>query len=261
VNGWSLPELTRWRVGLVSGPSGRGAAERPWSRGVVGIMRQGLTMLPAGFLLVLVLAGAGLESVPAEVKALDQRFGSRTAPILLLTRPDVQLDLNLDSRQIAAAKNEIARLLEQAWRLKNKTGPDIPAARQRIDNELVLWLTSNLSETQRERLMQISLQWEGAAAMTRPHIKTILNLTDPQLAAIDRLVAQLETARRTRGMLMPTEVGRFTAQAQSVLFPEQKEHWGSLLGPPCRFSIGGQTVMMRTPADPQVVKTRARLDH
>jgi hypothetical protein len=232
--------------------------ERAQSRGVVGIMRHGLTMAPAGLLLVLVLSGAGPDPPAGEVRVPDERFGSRTAPILLLSRPDVQTDLHLDAWQIAAAKREIARLIEKALSLKDKKGQAIQGERLRIDNEMVRWLTATLSAPQRERLLQVNLQWEGAAALTRPHVVTHLNLSEPQCVAIKRLVTQLEETRRARGMLKPVEIGRFTAQAQAVLSPGQKEDWDSLLGPPCRFSIGGQAVMTGNPEDPQVIKTRAR---
>ncbi len=223
-------------------------------------MRHGLTMAPAGLLLVLVLTGAGPNPVPGEVTVPDERFGSRMAPILLLTRSDVQTDLSLDPRQIASAKTEIARLIEKARQLMSKNGPAIQDKRQRIDLEMIRWLKATLSEDQRERLLQVNLQWEGAMAMTRPHIRTHLKLTEPQCLAIDSLVAQLKSRRRERGVLNPVELGQFTAQARAVLTPVQQENWDSLLGPPCRFSIGGQTIMTRNPADPQVVKTRARQD-
>jgi hypothetical protein len=215
-------------------------------------------MAPVGLLLVLALVGAGPKPVPGEVTVPDERFGSRTAPILLLVRPDVQIDLHLEVWQITAAKSAIARLIEQALTLKNKTGRAVEDQRRRIDNEMVRWLTATLSEAQRERLLQVNLQWEGVAAMTRPHVVTHLRLTEAQCLAIDRVLKQFEASRHAQGTLTPAEIGRFTAQAQAVLSPIQKMHWDLLLGPPCRFSIAGQAVTTRNPVDSQVIKTRAR---
>ncbi len=217
-------------------------------------------MAPAGLFLVLVLAGAGPGSEPGAATVLDERFGSRTAPILLLVRPDVQLEVHLDAKQVADAKSEIARLVERALSLKDKKGDAVLQERWRIDQEMVRWLTTSLSETQFERLLQVNLQWEGAAALTRPHVLSHLKITKDQRLSIDQLLAQVEATRRARGLVTPGEVGRVTAQALAVLTPDQKAHWIDLLGPPCRFSIIGQAVTTQRPVDPRVVKSRTRSD-
>ena len=221
-------------------------------------MRHGWTMAPAGLLVVLLLVGAGPEPVPGEMTVPDGRFGSRTAPILLLSRPDVQIDLQLDARQIAAARSAIVQLMEQASSLRNQRGPAVPMARQRIDDQMVRWLNSTLSESQRERLLQINLQWEGAVALTRPHVVTHLRLTQTQSLAIDQVLKKIQARRAAQGAPQPAEIAQFTAQAQAILSPVQKNDWSLLLGPPCRFSISGQAVTTRSPTDPEVIKTRAR---
>src|SRR5579872_6913513 len=98
-------------------------------------MRHGLMVALAGLTSVLALVGAGPEGPSDEVTVLDERFGTYTAPILLLARPDVQRDLQLDAGQIAGAKRTIARLLEQGLRLRNKTGPAVVAGRKAINDE------------------------------------------------------------------------------------------------------------------------------
>ncbi len=70
-------------------------------------------MAPAGLVLALALVAAGPENPSTEATVLDERFGSRTAPILLIARPDVQIELQLDSRQVSSARHMIARLLER----------------------------------------------------------------------------------------------------------------------------------------------------
>jgi hypothetical protein len=217
-------------------------------------------MAPTALVLMVFVAGAGPESKPVEVTVPDDRFGCRTAPILLLTRPDVQGELRLDSRQVAAAKAEIARLLSRASSLRGKESEAVKAERRRIDREMDRWLTDSLSETQRERLLQVNLQWEGPAALTREHVASNLKLTVEQRRAIHDLLVQLETTRKARGSLTLGEIGRCTAQAQALLSPTQWEHWNGLLGPPCSFTIGGRAVTTRSPVDPRVVKTRTRSD-
>jgi hypothetical protein len=217
-------------------------------------------MTPTVLVLILVLAGAGLEPRTGEVQVPDERFGCRTAPILLLTRPDVQSELQLDQRQVASAKAAIARLLPRAWNLKGKKGVSVAQERRSIDLEMDRWLTDSLSETQRARLLQVNLQWEGAAALMRDHVASHLKLSNDQRGAIKRLVAQLEETRRSRGTLTPVEIGRCTAQAEAVLSHAQNVDWIFLLGPPCRFTIGGRPITTRSPADPRVLKARARPD-
>jgi hypothetical protein len=223
-------------------------------------MRQGLTMAPTALVMSLVLAGAGTDSKLGEVTVPDDRFGCRTAPILLLTRSDVQLELQLNSQQVAAAKAAIARLLPRALKVKGKQGTAAQDERRRIDLEMNRWLTESLSETQRERLLQVNLQWEGAAALTREHVASNLKLTDDQRGAIHGLLAQLEATRKARGTLTPAEIGRCAAQAQAELSPRQRVHWNDLLGQPCRFTIGGRVVTTRSQVDPRVLKARGRSD-
>lgn len=220
-------------------------------------MRHGLAMAPAGLVLVLALVAAGPEKPATEVTVLDERFGSRTAPILLIARPDVQIELQLDSQQVSSARNTIARLLERGLSLKGKTGPAVEVERRRIDEDSIRWLSDTLSEKQIERLYQVNFQWEGAAAMTRPHVITRLKLTGEQRVAIDQVLKQLETTRRARGPLTPAEIGNFSSQAFAVLSPSQRATWNVLLGPPCHFTIGGRAGTPGKPADYQSVKAQA----
>ena len=224
-------------------------------------MRHGMTMAPAGLVLVLALVAAGPENPPSEAGMPDGHFGCRAAPILLLTRPDVQAELQLEPRQISGARNVIARLRQRGAGLKGKAGPEAVAERGRIDDEMIRWLTSTLKAEQLERLQEVIFQWEGAEAMTRPHVATHLNLSIQQLNSIDPIVKQLEAERRTRGSLTPAEIGSYSNKAFAVLTPSQKESWGVLLGMPCRFTIGGRTVVPWNPTDSQIRPTQVSQGH
>ncbi|SRR5579883_520581 len=201
-------------------------------------MRHGCIMALAT--LVLTLSGAGAQAADDEVMVLDERIGIRTAPILLLARPDVQRELHLDPKQVAGARNTIARLLEEALRLKNQAGPAVAARRASIDDEMTRWLVLNLAKDQLARLREIDLQWEGPAAMGRPFVAEYLKLTDAQHLTVDRLLAAHRQAYRARGRLTAEERATFSRQALAVLTPGQRELWDRLLGPPCRWTIGGQ---------------------
>ncbi len=155
-------------------------------------MRQGLTVAPAGLVLVLALIAAGPENPTAEPTRLDGHFGSRISPILLLDRNDVQRELHLDARQISEARTTIERLTKRVMTLKGKRGPTVEDDRRSIDEDSIRWIRDNLTEKQIERLTQVTFQWEGAAAMTRPHVIDRLELTDQQEKAIDQILVQLE---------------------------------------------------------------------
>jgi hypothetical protein len=220
-------------------------------------MRHGWTMAPVSLVLVLALVAAGPENPRSEVTALDGRFGSRISPILLLDRPDVQIELQLDARQISDARTTIARLIKRVLSLKGKKGEAVKNERQRIDEESIRWMRDNLKEEQIERLTQVTFQWEGAAAMTRPHVIERLELTSQQSGAIDRVLTQLEAARqRARGTLTPAEIGGFSRNAFAVLSPSQKAAWDVLLGPPCHFTVGGRSQTAGNSPSYQGVKAR-----
>jgi hypothetical protein len=220
-------------------------------------MRQGSMVAPASFVVVLALVGAGPDAPSDEVSVLDERFGSYTAPILLLTRPDVQLDLELDPRQISGAKSTIARLIEQGLRLKKMSGPAIAAGRKAIDEEMTVWLGLNLRAGQRDRLHEIALQWEGASAIVeRPLVGEYLKLTAAQRLTIANVLAQRD-AQRARGFLTPAAREDFSKRALAVLSPGQRDQWDRLLGKPCRFSIGRPAGPPKSPADHRGVESPA----
>ena len=85
-------------------------------------MRHGLTMAPAGLVLVLALFAAGSDNPSSEVPGLDGHFGSRISPILLLDRPDVQVDLQLEARQIAEVAGRDRSIDEAGQESEGKEG-------------------------------------------------------------------------------------------------------------------------------------------
>jgi hypothetical protein len=213
-------------------------------------MRHGSTIVPAGLVLAVALLGAGdhPEAPPAGgVAVLDDRFGMPIAPIYLLLRPDVQLDLQLNQRQIAGARELVGQLVERLLALKHRPGQASMTERRKIDEAMAAWLHRELSEFQQERLTQISLQWEGASALHRPSVAEYLVLGEVQRLKIDRILAERDR-RWAAGRLAPGEFDRFSQEALAILTPPQRGQWDSLLGTPCRFSIGHPAVAPRNPA-------------
>jgi hypothetical protein len=223
-------------------------------------MRHRSTIVPAGLVLAAALlgAGGGQEAPPADWVALtNERFGMPIAPIYLLLRPDVQGDLQLNPRQIADAQDRVGRLIDRLLNLKLKAGQAIKAEQREIDEQMAAWLRHELSEPQRERLTQISLQWEGASALRLEAIAEFLGLGEVQRLKIGNLLAE-RNKRRIRGTLHAGEFERLSGEALRVLTPLQKEQWDNLLGPPCHFTIGQPSRVPSHPAATPGLKGQPR---
>ncbi len=177
----------------------------------------------------------GRAGLAGEWTLPDSRLGIRTAPLLLLSRPDVQAELRLDQSQILGAHKTIDELTRRALALRGKTGAAVIAERRAIDEAQLDWLSKYLTGIQLERLRQIELQWEGVSAMlSRPTIADHLRLTPEQRQALARVIAE-RNAARARSATGPGNESAFNQKAQSVLSKTQQELWVSLLGAPVRF--------------------------
>src|SRR5262249_46204621 len=124
--------------------------------------------------------------VPAqEVRLPDNRLGTRVAPLLLLSRSDVQIDLKMTPEQVGAARHVIIELHEKDRTLKDKPDAQVITGRRAIDEASHEWINGNLSAEQKARLSQLDLQWEGPAALvSRKAIADALKLTDAQFKTL-----------------------------------------------------------------------------
>ncbi len=195
-------------------------------------------------ILILGLLATDLLGLAASARAeefLDDRLGVRVAPILLLTRRDVQADLKLDSDTAAEADHASEALYRQALNLRGKAGPAIVQARRNIDEEQSQWLTTHLTPAQIERLAEIDLQWEGASAMiSRPIMVETLGLSEKQKTTLGQFVQQGKDLRKIRRW-SSREHAALSQKAMEVLSDRQRMVWNRLLGSPCRFSIAERT--------------------
>jgi hypothetical protein len=203
-------------------------------------MRQGQGWAFVSALLIGVIGTALLPAgaVCGEWALPDTRLGIRTAPLLLLSRPDVQADLRLDAAQITAAQDAINELTRRAAALKGKTGAAVVAERRAIDEAQVDWLGKNLTGNQLIRLRQIELQWEGPSALlSRPTVAEHLKLTPEQRHLLAQMISE-RNALLARGKPAKDRTA-FIQMATEVLSSEQRELWDSLLGSPFRFAMTG----------------------
>lgn len=214
-------------------------------------MRHGGRRTTRWTLLGLLAVGALMSRGPAlggEVPVLaDDRLGTRTAPLLLLTRPDVQSDLALTAEQVASAAKAALRLHERALALRGqKDSPDVVAARRGIDEEQASWVSSQLTPEQQTRLQQIDLQWEGPSALvTRPSVAAAVGLSEPQVRELrGAIVALWKKAGPTQP---PSELApAIYERADAILTAAQKDQWKAMLGRP--FQVVGRAPAATTAA-------------
>lgn len=164
----------------------------------------------------------------------DGRLGVRTAPLLILTRPDVQTDMKLTSEQKHSLNRVVADLHAQAAKLKGKPDAEVIAARRTVDQAQIRWLESQLSAEQQERLMQIDLQWEGpSAVITRSWVAEFLSLTGEQRQRLSQEIA----AARNAGSMTIEAHHTLAEKTLAVLNGDQKLKWQVLLGKPLELRL------------------------
>jgi len=200
-----------------------------------------------GLGLGLVLAALPGRSVAGDWSLPDSRMGVRTAPLLLITRPDVQADLKLEAEQVASLHKTIDELSQRAQALRGKTGAEVVAERRAIDDAQGRWLTTNLKEEQISRLGQIDLQWEGSSALiSRPGVIELLNLNPTQVRELTSLISE-RNAHLSKTGYNPAEESEARRKSLAVLTNPQLQAWNGLLGERCNFTTA-------RPAEPEIQK-------
>jgi hypothetical protein len=165
----------------------------------------------------------------------DARLGIRATPMLLLTRSDVQADLRLSPEQVADAERTIDDLRDKAKALKGRNDNEAVALRGEIDTASRLWIERKLTPAQRDRLIQLDLQWEGpAAVITRPIVAENIALTDSQRQALAKAVAE-HHSRRGNGPAVEADEAKLARVVYESLTEGQSKRWLTLIGPPAPF--------------------------
>ena len=216
-------------------------------------MRQGSTLaLVASFCLAYLLgssrAGAGDEvAIPTAWTLPDGLRGRRVAPILLLSRPEVQAELHMKPDQVADATRVIADAHSKALQLKGRKDQAVLELRRAVDEEQRIWLETKLAEDQVGRLSEIDLQWEGVAAIiSRPAVSDSLSLSPDQRATLLRAFDDLKKHQsRSDGWERdPAAADRhFTQQVFSTLSDGQRKRWEKMLGRPVALASTAPNVV------------------
>ncbi|MGE3820202.1 MAG: hypothetical protein AB7I30_12350 [Isosphaeraceae bacterium] len=216
-------------------------------------MRYGTTRFLAvsGLVLLLTTSPGLMGEEPRPAGGLpDDRLGVRTAPLLLLSRADVREDLGMSARQSADAEAAIADLYARAAQLRGKTGEEVLAGRKAVDEAQRAWVEAHLSAEQRDRLVQIDLQWEGPSALvSRPIVRDTLSLSAEQQAEIHRAIDRRNAARGTDASREEAESGLARA-VLSTLSEAQRERWKAILGKPFTPRLTNREEAPRTATKP-----------
>lgn len=196
-------------------------------------MRQGVMRTRVEALIILLMLGLALPAFGGKYQLTEERLGSRTAPLLLLTRADVQADLALTAEQITASEQAIDELYSQAETLRGRgNAPEVVAARKAIDESQSRWFVTWLQPSQRTRLLQIDLQWEGPAALvTRPTLIEELDLKPDQIQAIQAALKAVPGPGGDARARSEAE-HRLAERALTTLTADQRERWKAMLGTP-----------------------------
>ena len=169
--------------------------------------------------------------------------GVRVAPILLLSRPDVQADLQMKPDQVADVHQVILDLYRKAAALHGRKGQDAIEQRRAVDEAERLWLETKLTEDQVGRLSEIDLRWEGAGAIaTRPAVGEALSLSDSQRTTLARALVQrnAQRVRPAEGERDPAALERsFQQQVWATLSEPQRKRWERMIGRP--FAVAATT--------------------
>lgn len=182
-----------------------------------------------------------LNALGAEPEYPSTRLGVRTAPLVLLSRPDVRAELALTPHQASSAEQTLAELHARAASLKGKTGPEVVAARRAIDEAQQHWLETQLSAGQLTRLAEIDLQWEGPPALvSRPGLADALSLSPDQRTKLARLVTEHEK-RQAQAKDQHADPRILAQQTLAVLSSQQQNQWRTMLGRPFTPQVASGT--------------------
>lgn len=181
--------------------------------------------LIAAALAPIAAAGEGAWELP------DAALGVRVAPILLLSRGDVQRELGIDPTTAAAVADAIVDFYGRAAALRGRSGPEAVAARRALDESVGRWVAEHLTAEQRGRLDQLDLQWEGAAALiTRPTVAESLGLSTEQRGQIAEALGALPPSAGDHESRLAAHLAAHRA-AVALLTDEQRTRWEAILGP------------------------------
>ena len=200
-------------------------------------MRHGATPILAALLIGVAMSPRACRADPQPLP--DSRLGIPTAPLLLLSRPDVRADIGLDPKQAEAAERAITELYARASSVKQMKGKQASVARREVNDTMLRWLQTWLTDAQRSRLEQVELQWEGPSVVVRREaVARALDLSQTQRETLRRLVDEHQR-RRDQGPYQWSAEHELAQRVLSILSEPQRRRWKAMLGRPFTPQLAG----------------------
>ena len=200
-------------------------------------MRHGATPILAALLIGVAMSPRACRADPQPLP--DSRLGIPTAPLLLLSRPDVRADIGLDPKQAEAAERAITELYARASSVKQMKGKQASVARREVNDAMLRWLQTWLTDAQRSRLEQVELQWEGPSVVVRREaVARALDLSQTQRETLRRLVDE-HHRRRDQGPYQWSAEHELAQRVLSILTEPQRRRWKAMLGRPFTPQLAG----------------------
>jgi hypothetical protein len=201
-------------------------------------------MRPGMATLIVRTAALGLiawgATAPARAGGVpDSRRGLPIAPLLLLTRADVRVELKLTPEQTADAERVISDVIDKGMAIRGKKDAAAIAVREAIEHTSRTWLVERLSDSQRARLLQLGLQWEGPSSVMRPLVAASLELNAEQTAGLSRAIAA-RNKHRNDGPPIPADEAKLKAAVLSTLSVSQRGTWQAMIGPEFSFQVASR---------------------
>ena len=193
--------------------------------------------------MILGVSALGFAQPPAPEFTLPS---DATVKLLLLRQKSVQEELKLSDelcKKITEYENKEHEAYQQALKLNED---ERERKLKEMENEHEKYITDNLSEAQRKRLDQITMQVIGLRFLTRPKAAEVLNLSGEQQEKLKKLHEEgrkelAAIAESPEGEDKSEKVAKLRAdidkKVEAILTDEQKEIARSYVGEPFKGKI------------------------
>src|SRR5262245_23628020 len=201
--------------------------------------------------MILAVSALGFAEPPAEEFALPS---DTTVKLLLLRQKSVQEELKLPPEFCKKLADYTVKEHEEYQKSLKLNAAEREKKHDQLEKEHEKFMADNLSEAQRKRLDQITMQVIGLRILTRPKAAEVLKLTAEQQEKFKKLH---EEARKDLAALMEAKDGgdkneklaKFRAEidkkVEAILTDEQKEIARAHVGEPFK----GKLVIEEDPKD------------
>jgi Spy/CpxP family protein refolding chaperone len=175
--------------------------------------------------------------------------GFRPSPLMLLGQESVQKELKLTADQIQKVQAAAKKQWDSFQGFQELSPEDQKKKFEESTKENEKFVAENLKPEQAMRLNQISMQRQGAGALTDEKVAKELNLTDDQKSKVKEILE--DTRNQMQGLFQsggfpPSEETRAKAQeirnaattkALALLTADQKTKWKEMTGEPFKGEI------------------------